>query len=117
MLAALQFFTFLYSTSPTIYTICLRLYCNSRIEHDMEMKLNMDPSTSLAESQKSLEARGCKPWVTNSSSVPHTLGTLTTSITCCVILLEYVNKSQVNAIIVLVVLSFGVGMDCCRVTS
>ena len=33
---------------------------------------------------------------TNLSIVPHTLGILTANITCCIILLEYVNKSQVN---------------------
>ena len=38
-------------------------------------------STSLAKSQKALEARSCKPWVTNLSIVPHTLGILTANIT------------------------------------
>ena len=38
---------------------------------------------------------GCKFLVTNISLIPHTLGLLTTSITYCVILLEYINESQV----------------------
>ena len=42
---------------------------------------NWQPSTSLAESQKALEAHGCKPWVTNSSIVPHTLQCLWNSST------------------------------------
>ena len=41
---------------------------------------NLYPSTSLAESQKAVEARGCKPWVPNLSIVPHTLGMLTANI-------------------------------------
>ena len=54
-------------------------------------------STSLAESQKALEAPGCKPWVTNLSIVPHTEGILTANTTCityCIILIEYVNEAQ-----------------------
>ena len=45
---------------------------------------------------KTLEAHGCKPWVTNLSIVPHTLSMLTANITYCIILLEYVHKSWVN---------------------
>ena len=42
-----------------------------------------------------LEAHGCKPWVTNLAIIPHTLGTLTTNTHG--IPHEYVNESQVNA--------------------
>ena len=42
-------------------------------------------------------AHGCKPWVTNSSMVPHTLGILTANIIYrTIILFEYANKCQVN---------------------
>ena len=46
-------------------------------------------STSLTESQESLEVCGCKPWIANLSIVPHTcaLGILTKSITYCTILM------------------------------
>ena len=50
--------------------------------------------TSLAKSQKALEAHGRKPWLTNLSMIPHTLGMLTANITYCIILLEYVNESH-----------------------
>ena len=49
-------------------------------------------STSLAKSQKAVEAHGCKPWVANLSIVPHTLGILTANITYCIMLLEYVKS-------------------------
>ena len=53
---------------------------------------------SLAESQKkTLEAHGCKPWVAKLSMVPHTLGILTANVTYCVIFLEDINESHVNA--------------------
>ena len=48
------------------------------------------------DSQKALEAHGCKPWVANLWIVPHTLGILTAYITYCIILLEYANVSHVN---------------------
>ena len=32
---------------------------------------------SLAESQKAVESHGCKPWATNLTIIPHTLGTCT----------------------------------------
>ena len=60
----------------------------------------MHQSTSLVELQKALEAHSCKPSVTNSSIIPHILGTLTANITYCILLLEYVNESEVNAGIV-----------------
>ena len=41
--------------------------------------INLHPSTSLTKSQKAVEAHGCKPWVTNLSIVPHTLGVSYTS--------------------------------------
>ena len=53
---------------------------------------NRHQSTSLAESQKALEAHGCKPWLTNLSIVPHTLGILTANITYCIILLKCVRS-------------------------
>ena len=43
------------------------------------LKFLQHQSTSLAESQKAVEAHGSKFWVTNLSIVPHTLGTLTTN--------------------------------------
>ena len=61
---------------------------------------NLHPSTSLAEAQKTLEAHGSKPWVTNLSIVPRTLGILTANITCCTIFPECVNESRVNANVV-----------------
>ena len=66
----------------------------------MEMKLR--PITFLAKSQKAPEAHGCKSWVTNLSIVLHTLGLaalsiLNTDITYCIIVLEYVNESPMNA--------------------
>ena len=64
----------------------------------MEMKLIL---TSLAESQKALlKLMAANPWVTNLLIVPHTLVIVTTNIIYCIILLEYVNKSQVNALVV-----------------
>ena len=57
-------------------------FYTSRTEHDIETKLTS--VNSLAEAQKALEARGCKFSVTNLSIVPHTLGILTTNITCCI---------------------------------
>ena len=65
----------------------------------MEMKLTHQ-STSLAEFRKALEADDCKPWVTNLSMVPPILGILTANIAYCIILLEYVINSQVNAHVV-----------------
>ena len=53
-------------------------------------------STSGAESWKAVEAHGCKPWVTNLSIIPHTLGLQTANTTYCIILLQYINKCQVN---------------------
>ena len=62
----------------------------------MIWRRNLHQSTSLAESQKALEVHGCKLWVTNLLIVPHTLGILTANVTCCIVLLEYVNEFQVN---------------------
>ena len=45
---------------------------------NMLWRLSLHQSTSLAESQKAVEAHGCKPWVTNSSIIPHT--SLTTNV-------------------------------------
>ena len=69
-------------------------FYNLRTKHNMETKRTS--LTSLAKVKVGPEAHGCKPWVTNLSMVPHTLGILTASITYCIILLEYVSKSQVN---------------------
>ena len=59
------------------------------ITHELSVtqKWNLHQLTSLTESQKALEAHGCKPWVTNISIVPHTLDILTsnTRITYCII--------------------------------
>ena len=61
---------------------------------------NIPLALKHAESQKALEAHGCKPWVTNLSIVPHTLGTLAANIVYCRLLLECVNESQVNVRVV-----------------
>ena len=57
-------------------------------------------STSLAELYKALEVHGCKPWLTNLLIVSHILGMLTVNIIYCIILLNYVNESQVNVRVV-----------------
>ena len=57
-------------------------------------RLNLHQLTSLAESQKALEAHDSKPWVTNLSIVPHTLGILTANTTYCIIIFEYVKESH-----------------------
>ena len=59
---------------------------------------NLNQLTSLAKAQKALEAHGCKPWVTNLSIVPHTLGILTANITCCIICVLIINESQVKCL-------------------
>ena len=41
---------------------------------NMIWKQNLHQPTFLAESLKALEARGCKPWVTNLLTIPHILG-------------------------------------------
>ena len=46
------------------------------------------------------QLHGCKPWETNLSIVPHTLGVLNACITYCIRLLEYINESRVNASVV-----------------
>ena len=52
------------------------------ITHDPSIifKRNLHQSIYFTKSKKLLEARGCKPWVTNLSIIPHTLGVLTTNI-------------------------------------
>ena len=72
------------------------------ITHKLNMiwEWNLHWSTSLANSQKALEAHGCKSWVTNFLIDPSTLGILTANITYCIILLEYVNECQVNTHVV-----------------
>ena len=65
---------------------------------------NLYQSICLSRVQKALEAHGCKPWVTNFSTAPHTLGiVLTTNVPYCIIFLEYVNKSQVKVRMVKVI--------------
>ena len=60
----------------------------------METKLtSIDISHRVAEDS---ETHGCKPWVADIAIVLHTLGILTTNITYCMILLEYVTESQVE---------------------
>ena len=63
---------------------------------------HLHPLTSLDHLQKAFEAHSCKPWETNLSVVPHTLGILTTNITYCIILhvLEYINERHVNGCVV-----------------
>ena len=56
-------------------------------EPNLIWRWNLHPSTSLVESRKALKAHGCKPWVTNLSVVPHTLGIPTANVTYCIILL------------------------------
>ena len=69
---------------------CKKSVYDSQTEHDTEMKCtSIDCSHQVAEGYYRIEARGCKPWVTNLSIVPHTLGILTANITYCIILLEY----------------------------
>ena len=54
---------------------------NSRTEHNMEMKLtSIGFSHWVAEDSR---AHGCKPWVINLLSIPHTLGILAANITYC----------------------------------
>ena len=69
------------------------------ITHELNTiwRWNLHQSNSLTKMQKTAEARGCKPWVTNLLIIPCTLGILTTTITYYMIFLEYVNESQVNA--------------------
>ena len=62
----------------------------------MTWRWNLHQATSLAKSQKTLEADGSKLWVTKLSIIPHTLGILTAKITYCITLLDYINVSQIN---------------------
>ena len=77
---------------------CSSFY-NLQTDHDTEMR-NLRQSTSLAKSWEALEVHGCKPWVTNLSIVSHTLGILTANITYCIVLLKYVDESQVSVSVV-----------------
>ena len=82
-----------------IYTVCMFAWDSLKFitcELNMIPRWNLRQSTSFAESQKTLEAHGCKPRATNLSIVPHTLGKLNTNMTYCITLLEYVNESQMN---------------------
>ena len=69
-------------------------YYTCTCEHNMMQRWNFHQSTSLAESHKIIEAHNCKSRVTNSSIVSHTLGILTSNITYCIILLEYISESH-----------------------
>ena len=60
-------------------------------ELNMIWKWKLQQSTSLAELHKTLEAHGYKPWVTNSSIVPHTLGVLTANATNYIILITSIH--------------------------
>ena len=53
--------------------------------------LNVNQSTSFAESHNTVIAYGCKPWVTYLSPIPRTLG---------ITILEDLKKSQVNVCVV-----------------
>ena len=66
----------------------------------MLWKWNLNLSTALTGFQKTLEAQGYNDWLTNLSIVLHKLGILTASVTYCIILIEYINQSQVNACVV-----------------
>ena len=59
-------------------------------EPNMIWKWNVHQSISLAEPPKAVDTNGCKLWVTDLLTLPHTLGihVLTASITCCIILFE-----------------------------
>ena len=75
-------------------------FYNSPAEHDTETKLtSIDFSHRVAYDSKSswLQTLGNQ---CNLSIVPHTLGTLTANVTYGIILLEYVNESQVNVYLV-----------------
>ena len=67
--------------------------------------MKLTPIISLDELHLAVEAHGCKSWVNNLSNVPHTLGILTANSTDCIMLLNCINGSQVNARIVLLVCS------------
>ena len=81
-----------------LVTVTILSTCSNTIRG---IHLHVHLSTSLAKPFKAIEARGCESWVTNLSIIPHTLGILTANISYCVILLKYVNNSQVNMSIVL----------------
>ena len=55
------------------------------INHSYHMHIHLHQSTPLTEVQKALESNGCKLSLINLLIVPHTLGTLTANITCCII--------------------------------
>ena len=57
----------------------------------MTTKMKLHQSISFTESQKTQEAHGCKPWASNLSIIPHTLGIQTANIAYCIISPEYVN--------------------------
>ena len=65
---------------------------------------NLNQSTFLTESQKTLEAHGCKPCVTNLSIVSHTFSILMLNITYYMylrlLLHVYVSEYQVNTSVV-----------------
>ena len=66
------------------------LICISR-KPTMLWRCNLYQLTSFAKLQKTL---------TNLSIIPHTLSTLTTNITHYIIVLKYINESQVNVQVV-----------------
>ena len=71
---------------------------NKRLKYSQadNENVSLETHSSFYNSRKTLEAHGCKPWVTNLLIVSHTLSILTANITYCIILLQYVNESQVN---------------------
>ena len=52
-------------------------------QRNVVWRRNSHQSTYLAKTQTVLKADGCKPWVTNLSIVPYTLGILTANVNCC----------------------------------
>ena len=76
--------------TSTVYSIFRLVFKHSAREYciNIEMKLtSIDFSRQVAGGSRT--SYGCKPWVTNLSIVPHTLDTLTSNITCCILLHVY----------------------------
>ena len=85
----------------SLYVLIMQLYYTHTLTWDSLKFLQLSNwtyrLTCLTKSQKALEAYGCKSWVTNLVIVLCAIGILTANSTYCIILLEYIYKSQVNA--------------------